>query len=169
MIRAVVHMIGSSDREEVLSQLCAALGGWGLVYGHTHEPHVSRQRVIDPLTGEPRTVLLGNCGSFRRKSVPPTWIESDFPHLELWAFNVEEGVAEHGRPREPDSGRGEAVRGAAGGRGGLWLTPTTAAHRGFKANVHRYGGWGACSRRSGRPAGPANAREFACTSTTVEP
>jgi UDP-2,3-diacylglucosamine pyrophosphatase LpxH len=94
LVRAVVHMIGSSDREEVLSQLCAALGGWGLVYGHTHEPHVSRQRVIDPLTGKPRTVLLGNCGSFRRKSVPPTWIESDFPHLELWAFNAEEGAGE---------------------------------------------------------------------------
>jgi UDP-2,3-diacylglucosamine pyrophosphatase LpxH len=94
LIRAVVHMIGSSDREEVLSQLGAALGGWGLVYGHTHEPHVGRQRVIDPLTGKWRTVLLGNCGSFGRKSVPPTWIESDFPHLELWAFNAEEGLAE---------------------------------------------------------------------------
>ena len=94
VIRAVIHMIGSSDREEVLSQLCGALGGWGLVYGHTHEPHVSRHRVIDPLTGEPRTVLLGNCGSFQRKSIPPTWIESDFPHLELWAFDPDEGVAE---------------------------------------------------------------------------
>ena len=94
VIRAVIHMIGSSDREEVLSQLCGALGGWGLVYGHTHEPHVSRHRVIDPLTGEPRTVLLGNCGSFQRKSLPPTWIESDFPHLELWAFDPDGGVAE---------------------------------------------------------------------------
>jgi glycosyltransferase involved in cell wall biosynthesis len=94
MIRAVIQMIGSSDREEVLSRLGAALGGWGLVYGHTHEPHVSRRRVIDPLTGKPRTILLGNCGSFCRRSIPPTWIESDFPHLELWAFQPDKSKAE---------------------------------------------------------------------------
>ena len=47
-VKALIHMIGSSDREQVLSQLCAALGGWGLVYGHTHEPHVTKQQVINP-------------------------------------------------------------------------------------------------------------------------
>ncbi len=93
-VKALIHMIGSSDREQVLSQLCAALGGWGLVYGHTHEPHVTKRHAADPRTGEKRTVLLGNCGSFRRKSVPPTWIESAFPHLELWAYNVDKKEAE---------------------------------------------------------------------------
>ncbi len=93
-VKAVIHMIGSSDREQVLSQLCAALGGWGLVYGHTHEPHVTKRQVEDPLSGERRTVLLGNCGSFCRKSVPPTWIEAAFPHLELWAYNATKEDAE---------------------------------------------------------------------------
>ena len=93
-VKAVVHMIGSSDREQVLGQLGAALGGWGLVYGHTHEPHVTRQQAVDPLTGERRTVLLANCGSFRRKSVPPTWVEAAFPHLELWGYNPARSEAE---------------------------------------------------------------------------
>jgi glycosyltransferase involved in cell wall biosynthesis/UDP-2,3-diacylglucosamine pyrophosphatase LpxH len=93
-VKALVHMIGSSDREQVLGQLCAALGGWGLVYGHTHEPHVTKLRVVDPLSGGGRTVLLGNCGSFRRKSVPPTWVEAAFPHMELWAYNAGTGEAE---------------------------------------------------------------------------
>ncbi len=93
-VKALIHMIGSSDREQVLCQLCAALGGWGLVYGHTHEPHVTKQQVVDPLTGESRIVLLGNCGSFRRKTVPPTWIEAAFPHMELWAYNAKKDDAE---------------------------------------------------------------------------
>jgi glycosyltransferase involved in cell wall biosynthesis/predicted phosphodiesterase len=93
-VKAVVHMIGSSDREYVLSQLCAALGTWGLVYGHTHEPHISKHQVKDPLSGKICTVLLGNCGSFRRKSLPPTWIETVFPHMELWAYNARTDRAE---------------------------------------------------------------------------
>jgi glycosyltransferase involved in cell wall biosynthesis/UDP-2,3-diacylglucosamine pyrophosphatase LpxH len=93
-LRSVIHMIGSTNREQTLSQLAAALSGWGLVYGHTHEPHVSKHKTIDPYSGEERTVLLGNCGSFRRKSIPPTWIESQFPTLELWAFNIEKSEAE---------------------------------------------------------------------------
>src|SRR5262249_21603052 len=93
-VKTVIHMIGASDREQVLSQLCAALGGWGLVYGHTHEPHVTKQRVVDPLTGKERTVLLGNSGSFRRKTVPPTWIEAAFPCMELWAYNTSKDEAE---------------------------------------------------------------------------
>src|SRR5262249_15068673 len=72
-LRSVIHMIGSTNREQTLSQLAAALSGWGVVYGHTHEPHVSKHKTIDPISGEERTVLLGNCGSFRRKSLPPTW------------------------------------------------------------------------------------------------
>jgi hypothetical protein len=87
--KTLIHMIGSSDREQVLAQICAALGGWGIVYGHTHEPQVIKRQVTDPLTGEERTVLLGNCGSFRRKSVPPTWIETRFPCMELWAYDAE--------------------------------------------------------------------------------
>ena len=93
-MKAVIHMIGSSDREHVLSQLCAGLGGWGLVYGHTHEPHVTKRRVVDARSGETRAVLLGNCGSFRRKSVPPTWIEAAFPRMELWAYNAGKEDAE---------------------------------------------------------------------------
>ena len=93
-VKALIHMIGSRDREQTLGQLCAALGSWGLVYGHTHEPHVTRQRVVDPITGEGRTVLLGNCGSFRRKTVPPTWVETAFPHMELWAYNAKTEAAE---------------------------------------------------------------------------
>jgi glycosyltransferase involved in cell wall biosynthesis/UDP-2,3-diacylglucosamine pyrophosphatase LpxH len=86
-VKALIHMIGATDREQVLSQLCAALGGWGLVYGHTHEPHVTKRQIVDPLTGEERTILLGNSGSFCRKTVPPTWIEAAFPCMELWAYN----------------------------------------------------------------------------------
>jgi glycosyltransferase involved in cell wall biosynthesis/UDP-2,3-diacylglucosamine pyrophosphatase LpxH len=93
-LRSVIHMIGSTNREHTLSRLAAALSGWGLVYGHTHEPHVSKHKTVDPYSGEERTVLLGNCGSFRRKSIPPTWIESQFPALELWAFNIEKNEAE---------------------------------------------------------------------------
>jgi glycosyltransferase involved in cell wall biosynthesis/UDP-2,3-diacylglucosamine pyrophosphatase LpxH len=93
-LRSIIHMIGSTNREQTLSQLAAALSGWGLVYGHTHEPHVSKHKTIDPYSGEERTVLLGNCGSFRRKSIPPTWIESQFPALELWAFNIEKNESE---------------------------------------------------------------------------
>ncbi|HVS38091.1 MAG TPA: hypothetical protein VMS17_21210 [Gemmataceae bacterium] len=87
-------MIGSSDREQALAQLCAALDGWGLVYGHTHEPHVAKRQVLHLRTGEERTVLLGNCGSFRRKNIPPTWIESAFPSLALWAYNADRKQAE---------------------------------------------------------------------------
>lgn len=93
-VKALIHMIGSSDREHVLGQLCARLGGWGLVYGHTHEPHVTKQQVVDPLTGQSRMVLLGNSGSFRRKTVPPTWIEAAFPSMELWAYNSKDDCAE---------------------------------------------------------------------------
>ena len=93
-VKAVTHMIGSSDREEVLSQLCVGLGGWGLVYGHTHEPHVTKQEIVDPLSGKQRTLLLGNSGSFRRKSIPPTWIEAAFPCMELWAYSVRKDEAE---------------------------------------------------------------------------
>jgi glycosyltransferase involved in cell wall biosynthesis/UDP-2,3-diacylglucosamine pyrophosphatase LpxH len=88
-VQALIHMLGSSDREQVLGQLCNALGGWALVYGHTHEPHVSKHEVVDPPSGERRTVLLGNCGSFCRKSIPPTWVEAAYPHLELWGYRAE--------------------------------------------------------------------------------
>jgi glycosyltransferase involved in cell wall biosynthesis/UDP-2,3-diacylglucosamine pyrophosphatase LpxH len=93
-VTALTHMIGSSDREQVLAELCSALGGWGLVYGHTHEPHVTRRRVVDPASGDERTVLLGNCGSFRRKTLPPTWIEAAFPCMELWCYNPRTEAAE---------------------------------------------------------------------------
>jgi glycosyltransferase involved in cell wall biosynthesis/UDP-2,3-diacylglucosamine pyrophosphatase LpxH len=93
-VKTLIHMIGSSDREHVLAQLCAALGGWGIVSGHTHEPHVTKHRVADPVTGQQRTVLLGNCGSFRRKTVPPTWIETAFPKMELWAFDAKHEKAQ---------------------------------------------------------------------------
>jgi glycosyltransferase involved in cell wall biosynthesis/UDP-2,3-diacylglucosamine pyrophosphatase LpxH len=93
-VRALIQMIGSSAREQVLSQLCSALGGWGLVYGHTHEPHVTKRQVADRASGAERAVLLGNCGSFRRKSIPPTWIEAAFPCMELWAYNATTDDAE---------------------------------------------------------------------------
>jgi glycosyltransferase involved in cell wall biosynthesis/predicted phosphodiesterase len=86
-MQALLHMIGSSDRERILGELCHRLGGWGLVYGHTHEPHLTLQSLVDPRTGQRWTVLLGNSGSFCRKSIPPTWIEAEFPAMELWCYD----------------------------------------------------------------------------------
>jgi glycosyltransferase involved in cell wall biosynthesis/UDP-2,3-diacylglucosamine pyrophosphatase LpxH len=83
---ALGHMAGSQNREQVLARLCTALGGWGLVYGHTHDPHLT---VIDVLQadGGSRPVLVGNAGSMRRKRLPPTWIETQGRTMELYAYD----------------------------------------------------------------------------------
>lgn len=86
-VHALSHMIGSQNREQVLARLCAALGGWGLVYGHTHDPHLTVMHVPDPHGSGTRPVLLGNAGSMRRKRLPPTWIETQGQTMELYAYD----------------------------------------------------------------------------------
>lgn len=86
-IGAIVQMVGSNSREKTLSQLCAAMGGHSLVYGHTHEPHLTVMRAWDPVGGVERDVLLGNSGSMRRRRLPPTWIEVQGKTMELYAYD----------------------------------------------------------------------------------
>lgn len=86
-VHALSHMIGSQNREQVLARLCSALGGWGLVYGHTHDPHLTVMQVPDPHGTGTRAVLLGNAGSMRRKRLPPTWIETQGRTMELYAYD----------------------------------------------------------------------------------
>jgi UDP-2,3-diacylglucosamine pyrophosphatase LpxH len=86
-VNTLIHMIGSRSREQVLARLCIALGGWGLVYGHTHDPHLTVIHVPDPQGKGARPVLLGNAGSMRRKRIPPTWIETQGHTMELYAYD----------------------------------------------------------------------------------
>ena len=86
-VNALSHMIGSQNREAVLGRLCAALGGWGLVFGHTHDPHLSIIHVPNPNGNGTRPVLIGNSGSMRRKRIPPTWIETQGKTMELYAYD----------------------------------------------------------------------------------
>lgn len=86
-VHALGHMIGSQNREQVLARLCASLGGWGLVYGHTHDPHLTVMHVPDPNGSGTRPVLLGNAGSMRRRRLPPTWIETQGRTMELYAYD----------------------------------------------------------------------------------
>jgi UDP-2,3-diacylglucosamine pyrophosphatase LpxH len=86
-VHALSHMIGSQNREQVLARLSAALGGWGRVYGHTHDPHLTVMHVPDPNGTGTRAVLLGNAGSMRRKRLPPTWIETQGRTMELYAYD----------------------------------------------------------------------------------
>jgi UDP-2,3-diacylglucosamine pyrophosphatase LpxH len=86
-VNTLIHMIGSKSREQVLARLCTALGGWGLVYGHTHDPHLAVINVPDAQGGGTRAVLLGNSGSMRRKRIPPTWIETQGKTMELYAYD----------------------------------------------------------------------------------
>jgi glycosyltransferase involved in cell wall biosynthesis/UDP-2,3-diacylglucosamine pyrophosphatase LpxH len=86
-VNTLSHMIGSQSREQVLARLCMALGGWGLVYGHTHDPHLVVIHVSDPNGTGTRPVLVGNSGSMRRKSIPPTWIETQGKTMELYAYD----------------------------------------------------------------------------------
>jgi glycosyltransferase involved in cell wall biosynthesis/UDP-2,3-diacylglucosamine pyrophosphatase LpxH len=86
-VDALIHMIGSKSREQVLARLCTALGGWGLVYGHTHDPHLVVINVPEAHGSGTRSVLLGNSGSMRRKRIPPTWIETQGKTMELYAYD----------------------------------------------------------------------------------
>lgn len=86
-VHALGHMIGSQNREQVLARLCLAVGGWGLVYGHTHDPHLTLMHVPNPAGSGTRPVLLGNAGSLRRRRLPPTWIETQGRTMELYAYD----------------------------------------------------------------------------------
>ena len=92
-----------------LAQLGVALEGWALVYGHTHEPGLAVLEATAPHSQESRAILVGNSGSFRRKSIPPTWLEAQFPYLELWAYDPEKDdavlVDRVGLPLECDATR----------------------------------------------------------------
>jgi UDP-2,3-diacylglucosamine pyrophosphatase LpxH len=135
----LIHMIGSRSREEVLARLCSALGGWGLVYGHTHDPHLHVLQVPAATGSGTHAVLLGNAGSMRRKRLPPTWIETQGKTMELYAYDRRKdrevlvdrigldgrsGLAGHTVRSEPPAFASGELPGAANAR-----TPTHTRNR----------------------------------------
>lgn len=87
-VGTLVQLLGSKTREEALARLGTSLGGWGVVYGHTHEPHITPVRAWDPVGNVERSVLLGNSGSMRRRRLPPTWLEVDGKTMSLFAYDA---------------------------------------------------------------------------------
>jgi hypothetical protein len=91
IVMDVIHKIGVSSREEVLLKLCSTLGGWGVVYGHSHEPSVRLGEAVHPITGERRPAIIANSGSFRRQQLPITWLEAEpsTRTISLMAYDAE--------------------------------------------------------------------------------
>src|SRR5262245_6254959 len=87
VVQTAIHRIAAASREKRLLELCGTLGGSILVYGHTHEPSVRIAQVVDSASRLPREVIIANTGSFRRKKLPPTWVETDDRTVSLYAYD----------------------------------------------------------------------------------
>lgn len=92
-VQTAIHRLAVASREKMLLKLCGALGGNKIVYGHTHEPYVRLATVIDPVSRQPREVIIANTGSFRRKKMPITWVEVHGRTVCLYGYDHKNNAA----------------------------------------------------------------------------